>query len=632
MDSTVRVSAPEAGQASPMYFSTIACGIFALMLGMMVMVGWYTHNPKLVQVHANLYPMQYNTALGFILCGFGLVVSRLGRFLFPRAAGAMAALLGILTLAEYLFGVNLGIDELFMASPMMIESSHAGRMAPNAAAGFVLMGAALMLIAPEFSDRAKSLRRLWIQGTLGMLTMALGGVGVFNALFNIRFSFGLSYWPSMAILTAAGFIILGVGLVAFSWRKGDSHLPIALVLIFGTMLSFTGYFALSNIEEQSSISDFRYESQDRFALFKEKMDSYLDWVRALWAFYESSEAVERDEFYRFTKSCFENAKGRYSLAWIPYLEESKREAFEKRAREEGNPDFKVLEMDAHGNPLVAPGRKEYFPIHYMEPVETQFLPVGFNMASLPPVMKALREARDTGNMVATGRVGFNYRRARQEFFFFAVRPVYSKGVIEDSIAWRRGHLLGFTAGIFRVGDLIEGILGSLRVSQTDILLYDKSASLGERFLYQHRSGEEAVDTVPVPEDHLSRLTGLYYANTVDVAGRKWLFVSLPSAGRFASQSTWLPWAAFFTVLYVSLLLAYYLWGSRQHTVMIENAVKLRTAEWREANEALKYQIEERQKADDKLREMTAAMENAVEGIAQLDGEGKYTYVNKAYAV
>lgn len=621
----------EKGWSDQIYFPTIACGVFSLMLGIMVLVGWYTHNPGLVQVLPNLVPMQYNTALGFMLCGLGLVAARFGLLVLSRICGLTVGLLGVLTLIEYLTGINLHFDELFMNHSVTIESAFPGRMASTTAFGFCLMSAVLLMARQGDQAETRPTRRFLIQGIFGMLVVSLGSIGAFNALFNVQVFFGFWKWPYMAILTAIGFLVLGIGVVTFSWRKGNAQLPILFVLVFGTAVSFMSYFSLTNIEEQSATANFRYESQDRFALFKEEMENNLSLVKSLWAFYDSSELVAQDEFYRFTKSSIGDNVARRSLAWIPYLQDVKRAKFEEQAKKEGNPDFKILEMDGHGNQKVSPVRSEYFPICYIEPGEGQMLPVGFNLGSLPPLMKALRESRDSGRSVATGKIGLNYRKVQQDFFIFIFRPIYQKGVIEDSIVWRRNHLLGFATGVFRINDLMENILTKLRMAQMDIYLYDKSASVGERFLYQHRTQEGQENAVPIAEDQLTRLSGLYYVNTVDVVGRKWLFLSIPSVGHWASQRTWLPWAAFFAVLYISLLLAYYLWGTRQHTTLIENAVTVRTAELQQANEALRHQIEERRRTEDKLREMTAAMENAVEGISQLNETGKYVYVNKAYA-
>ena len=53
--------------------AAIVAGGISATLGLLVLVGWYTHTVVLVQVLPAFVPMQYNTALGFLLCGVGLL-------------------------------------------------------------------------------------------------------------------------------------------------------------------------------------------------------------------------------------------------------------------------------------------------------------------------------------------------------------------------------------------------------------------------------------------------------------------------------------------------------------------------------------------------------------------------------
>ena len=121
-----------------------AAGGLSATLGLLVLVGWYTHVKVLIQVLPAFVPMQYNTALGFLLCGAGLVALARGRLRLAIACGSVAGLVGVLTFAEYLFGLNLGLDQLFMEHYITVETSHPGRMAPNTALSFALTGTALV--------------------------------------------------------------------------------------------------------------------------------------------------------------------------------------------------------------------------------------------------------------------------------------------------------------------------------------------------------------------------------------------------------------------------------------------------------------------------------------------------------
>ena len=66
----------------------------------------------LIQVLPTFVPMQYNTALGFLLCGSAILALRFERDAWATALGGIAGLIGALTLVEYALGLNLGIGGL----------------------------------------------------------------------------------------------------------------------------------------------------------------------------------------------------------------------------------------------------------------------------------------------------------------------------------------------------------------------------------------------------------------------------------------------------------------------------------------------------------------------------------------
>ena len=122
-------------------------GVISSILGLSVLFGWHTQNVALIQISAAFAPMQYNTALGFVFSGLGLLLIIKGHRRTGIASGIFVMLMGLLTLAEYIFSVDLGIDQLLMQHYITIETSHPGRMAPNTALCFSLAGTALVMLA-----------------------------------------------------------------------------------------------------------------------------------------------------------------------------------------------------------------------------------------------------------------------------------------------------------------------------------------------------------------------------------------------------------------------------------------------------------------------------------------------------
>jgi len=192
----------------------ISAGALTALLGVVVIFGWHTGNTNLVQVLPTFVPMQYNTALGFVLCGFGLLFALFGKSRLAVVAGALAATVGGLTLIEYVFGVNLGIDQLFHEHEITVKTSHPGRMAPNTALCFTLVG--LAVIARSLIQRPK-LRSL-VTVLLSSLALAFGVVALSGYLAGLETAYGWGWLTRMAIHTSVGFIVVSIGFVAAVWR------------------------------------------------------------------------------------------------------------------------------------------------------------------------------------------------------------------------------------------------------------------------------------------------------------------------------------------------------------------------------------------------------------------------------
>jgi len=187
----------------------------SLMLGFVVLLGWYTHTVTLIQVLPAFAPMQYNTALGFLLSGLGVLALVYKRPKLVLVSGGLVATIGTLTLIEYIFGVDLSIDQLLMEHYIETKTSHLGRMAPNTALCFTLTGIAILI----FHGMACFKRCTLITGVLGSLILGLGFIAFVGYLANLESAYGWGNLTRMAIHTAFGFMFLGIGAFSLAWLK-----------------------------------------------------------------------------------------------------------------------------------------------------------------------------------------------------------------------------------------------------------------------------------------------------------------------------------------------------------------------------------------------------------------------------
>jgi len=182
----------------------LVTGLLSSLLGIVVIIGWVFNVPTLVQILPDYVPMQFNTAIGFLLCGGALLLSRFKQYSYGYLCGFIVAMLGFFTILQYGYGWEFGIDELFIKHYININSSSPGRMAPNTALCFILSGLALGLIH-SYKNRSR----------LGIVVLTLGGLSTIGYIFDLVELYGWGKMTEMALHTSLGFIAVGVGINSF---------------------------------------------------------------------------------------------------------------------------------------------------------------------------------------------------------------------------------------------------------------------------------------------------------------------------------------------------------------------------------------------------------------------------------
>jgi two-component system, sensor histidine kinase and response regulator len=184
-------------------------------LGFAVLVGWAVHSTLLIQVWPSLAPMQRNTAVGFVLLGIamlGTVVSRPRLvFIYSGVAGTVAGL----SLAEYVFRVNLGIDQLLGVAYVITKTSSPGRMSPTTALCFLMVCAGLALAQTKLPLRSAVL------GIIGLLVTAVGATCCSGVLLGMSDPFVWGDLTRVAFPTAIGLLLLGIGATAVAWEMSS---------------------------------------------------------------------------------------------------------------------------------------------------------------------------------------------------------------------------------------------------------------------------------------------------------------------------------------------------------------------------------------------------------------------------
>jgi hypothetical protein len=114
-----------------------------------------------------------NAAIGLLLDGLALAAIAWGWGNLAVAGAAWSLLLGTATLAEYLFQIDLHIDQAVIRS--VAGGAFAGRIGPNVAFCFILTGIVLW-----WSSRPRK-RQNWV-GAMSLLSAVVLATGVASVI------------------------------------------------------------------------------------------------------------------------------------------------------------------------------------------------------------------------------------------------------------------------------------------------------------------------------------------------------------------------------------------------------------------------------------------------------------------
>ena len=193
-----------------------AAAVFVIVVGALVLVGWCLDIARLESIYG-LITMKPNAALGLILVGVALWSLKGPEHnawrILGQVCAASAALIGLLTLVQHVFAWNLGIDQLlFSEQPGALATTSPGRMGITASSGFMMYGAALLLL---YQRRAISFAQ-----TLSMIAGFWALLAVIGYSYQAEELFGIARYTGIAFPTAVALLALCVGILGACVDEG----------------------------------------------------------------------------------------------------------------------------------------------------------------------------------------------------------------------------------------------------------------------------------------------------------------------------------------------------------------------------------------------------------------------------
>jgi signal transduction histidine kinase/ActR/RegA family two-component response regulator len=178
-------------------------GVVLLTLGALVLLGWLWKIEALTTFLPGPVTMKPNTAIGFVFLGLALFLltwysKARSTQLWCAASATVVILVGLVTLSEYLFHSDLGIDQFLFKD--VVQSTFPGRMTHITAFNFCIAGLSVLLLA--LSERRVSIAQ-GLAATTGLSSI----FAIIGYLYGVPALYGSIEYTSMALHTGLGFLI-----------------------------------------------------------------------------------------------------------------------------------------------------------------------------------------------------------------------------------------------------------------------------------------------------------------------------------------------------------------------------------------------------------------------------------------
>ena len=264
---------------SRLSFLQTLLAIAVALLGVFVLFGWILHVRAMVEIRAGYVAMVFNTALCFALTGSALALPGLiGKPTpkFQTLIGGTIFILCAMVFTEHLFDKSLGVDWAFLHTWLKDGNIRPGRLAPNTAIGFMLIGATLILMN-RVSNKWRALAVQIL--TFGVLAVGLTGLIGYTLAPDLLFGWARS--ARMAVHTALGMIVTSIALW-LSWHHADWYrsrryfledekiglIGAAILTVVTITAGMTGFVFQQQILENTLRENLRATLKSRVILFQ----------------------------------------------------------------------------------------------------------------------------------------------------------------------------------------------------------------------------------------------------------------------------------------------------------------------------------------------------------------------------
>lgn len=291
------------------------------------------------------------------------------------------------------------------------------------------------------------------------------------------------------------------------WTRTYGYLAFAL----GMCLTIWTCILVSNAQDARIRNNFQRDADKVASDTQVRLQTYFDMLMSLKGLFAVNGEVTRAQFAQFIGelNLAERYPGFQAIQFVRYVPTAGISAFEQAVRRDtslvdaGYPGFKVK---------LAPGRDDHYVIDYNEPMVSNEIAFGLDLATLPGQLAAVELGRDTGAIVATEPIAL-IQMVNGGAGFVARTPFYRPHMPLNTVAQRRAALVGMVAIVFRVNHLMREVIDPALAGHLSVRVHD--AGIGGKGAKRALIYDSALNGSTL-------LPGLAWESTIDVQPRQWV--------------------------------------------------------------------------------------------------------------
>lgn len=261
----------------------------------------------------------------------------------------------------------------------------------------------------------------------------------------------------------------------------------ALIIgLSGLALTLLSTYYVKTATDRTSTDEFHTICNDISGRIQVRLVAQAQLLRCGAAFFAGSDSVERKNWKIFYENTLieRNLPGIEGLGYSVIIPKDRLKEHIDKVRKEGFPDYTV-------RPLT--DRADYTSILYLEPFEGRNMRAfGYDMFSEPVRRKAMETARDSNLASISGKVVLVQETgSHPQPGTLMYVPVYRNGLPIRTVSERRAAILGWVYSPYRMGDLMQGILGFWEKDNERTIrlrIFDDESLSEESLLYDSQSG------------------------------------------------------------------------------------------------------------------------------------------------